>query len=641
MEIEMNIPRVTDCGLWGWRPSFLKIFNTPNMYLVLFSISSFAISTTLGMNQVLIPTLQQLFNLNSKQIGLILISNDLSGLVVAFIFGHFASKGKMRWLLFGVIINLIANLLQSGTQLFVKLPEPSNNVTTSIMGTKEETLALCTPGGGDDISINLSVVDSMFYAVQNNKLFWILFLAGILQGIGSPQAICGLTYLDEVMTKKKLGPSVAVNNVINLLGFSVSFVFGAYLLTQYVTLGTPPDGVTLGSGQWVGAWWMGYLAPGILLALSGIPLILFPTQMPAAKAVLQEKIDSGEASQQEKDSELNRSFKELIKDLLPTVKRLMKNKALLFLLAGEALNNIFLSSMPYDTKLLSDLFKISYSETGMFIGILRTVGTVVGLALGGLYMGKFNPSGKTCVLFAAVTQFVTLAGPFMSLYHCNTDIVAGITVPYPTNPSLEWNKGSRNLTDMCNGICSCSTDFYEPVCDLENMITYFSPCHAGCSSYNESSGIYQNCQCSQADLVPGACPAEDSCSTKKWTVFIVQQLLGVIIFISQYPAVNVAYLRVVPEIDRSATQGMKQFFTRGFGFLLGPIIFGAIIDNYCVVWRGGGSCWLYDLHDLIVTFTVSQLGFRIAGAICMFIAWRLYPARAAYTYIKVDETAKL
>jgi len=75
------------------------------------------------------------------------------------------------------------------------------------------------------------------------------------------------------------------------------------------------------------------------------------------KAVLQEKIDSGEASQQEKNSELNRSFKELIKDLLPTVKRLMKNKALLFLLAGEALNNIFLSSMPFDTKLLSDLFK--------------------------------------------------------------------------------------------------------------------------------------------------------------------------------------------------------------------------------------------------------------------------------------------
>ena len=85
------------------------------------------------------------------------------------------------------------------------------------------------------------------------------------------------------MTKKKLGPSIAVASIISLLGYTASYLFGAYLLTQYVTLGTPPDGVTLGSSHWVGAWWMGYLAPGLLLAISGIPLILFPTQMPAAK----------------------------------------------------------------------------------------------------------------------------------------------------------------------------------------------------------------------------------------------------------------------------------------------------------------------------------------------------------------------
>ena len=73
--------------------------------------------------------------------------------------------------------------------------------------------------------------------------------------------------------------------------------------------------------------------------------------------VLQEKIDNGELSVEDKDSELNRPFMELIKDMIPTVKRLMTNKALLFMLAGEALNDIFLSSMPYDTKLLSKLFK--------------------------------------------------------------------------------------------------------------------------------------------------------------------------------------------------------------------------------------------------------------------------------------------
>ena len=67
-----------------------QIFNTPNMYLVLFSISSFAISTTLGMNQVLIPTLQQLFNLNSKQIG----KESLVKAVVPILFNIFAREFK-------------------------------------------------------------------------------------------------------------------------------------------------------------------------------------------------------------------------------------------------------------------------------------------------------------------------------------------------------------------------------------------------------------------------------------------------------------------------------------------------------------------------------------------------------------------
>ena len=61
------------------------------------------------------------YHITSFYSGLILISNDLSGLAVAFIFGHFASKGKMRWLFFGVIMNLIATFMQSGTQLLLKV----------------------------------------------------------------------------------------------------------------------------------------------------------------------------------------------------------------------------------------------------------------------------------------------------------------------------------------------------------------------------------------------------------------------------------------------------------------------------------------------------------------------------------------
>ena len=92
-----------------------------------------------------------------------------------------------------------------------------------------------------------------------------------------------MTYIDEIMTQRKLGPTLALVQIIQYVGFPLSYVLGAYFLTHYVTLSTPPEGVDPSSSLWVGAWWMGYLIPGVILFIFGLPLILFPAQMPAAK----------------------------------------------------------------------------------------------------------------------------------------------------------------------------------------------------------------------------------------------------------------------------------------------------------------------------------------------------------------------
>lgn len=39
-----------------------------------------------------------------------------------------------------------------------------------------------------------------------------------------------------------------------------------------------------------------------------------------------------------------------------------------------------------------------------------------------------------------------------------------------------------NLTSACNSNCDCSPNHLEPICGI-NGITYFSPCHAGCTNY--------------------------------------------------------------------------------------------------------------------------------------------------------------
>lgn len=50
-----------------------------------------------------------------------------------------------------------------------------------------------------------------------------------------------------------------------------------------------------------------------------------------------------------------------------------------------------------------------------------------------------------------------------------------------------------NLTAACNFGCECHTTDVEPVCG-NNGLTYFSPCHAGCTALSSRSN-YTNCAC--------------------------------------------------------------------------------------------------------------------------------------------------
>ena len=50
-----------------------------------------------------------------------------------------------------------------------------------------------------------------------------------------------------------------------------------------------------------------------------------------------------------------------------------------------------------------------------------------------------------------------------------------------------------NLTASCNFGCECDMNDVQPVCG-SNGLTYFSPCHAGCSQ-GSTSGNFSNCAC--------------------------------------------------------------------------------------------------------------------------------------------------
>lgn len=72
---------------------------------------------------------------------------------------------------------------------------------------------------------------------------------------------------------------------------------------------------------------------------------------------MRKKIAKGLTSLEEKSLELNKSTKEIIKDMVPMMKRLSKNISFDFMLAGDTLMFLYYGSTPYWPKLFAIIYK--------------------------------------------------------------------------------------------------------------------------------------------------------------------------------------------------------------------------------------------------------------------------------------------
>lgn len=53
--------------------------------------------------------------------------------------------------------------------------------------------------------------------------------------------------------------------------------------------------------------------------------------------------------------------------------------------------------------------------------------------------------------------------------------------------------------ESCDMNCNCDSISYTPICDIQTNVTFFSPCHAGCKSFDAKQHQYTDCSCSTRD----------------------------------------------------------------------------------------------------------------------------------------------
>lgn len=110
-----------------------------------------------------------------------------------------------------------------------------------------------------------------------------------------------------------------------------------------------------------------------------------------------------------------------------------------------------------------------------------SIGMTIGLLTSGYVITKYKPPPKYLFFWNAVLGVMSMS---TQIFYTQIGCDGG--------NSLLFNGSIIS----CNSNCNCDGISYSPVCDRSTNTTYFSPCHAGCRTYDEKSNVYRDCTCS-------------------------------------------------------------------------------------------------------------------------------------------------
>ncbi|KAF6730893.1 Solute carrier organic anion transporter family member 1C1 [Oryzias melastigma] len=459
---------------------------------------------------------------------------------------------------------------------------------------------------------------------------WIyVFLGNMLRGIGeTPVMPLGISYLDDFSREENTPFYLACIHTVGILGPMVGFMMGSFLAKIYVDIGfTDLETITIThrDSRWVGAWWLGFIMSGTVILLSSIPFFFLPKSLPKEgeeeskstelTAVAEQESFLPEEADYAEEKEKEATFKEMVKDFVPSLRRLFKNSIFsLMILTNLVAVNGFIGMITFKPKFMEQTYGQSASRAIFLIGIMNLPAVALGFITGGFVMKRFKlgiVGASRMAISASLGAFSMLA--VQIFLHCGNAEVAGLTVSYQGVPQVSYNQ--QTLLSKCNMGCSCSLKHWDPVCAYNGM-TYASPCLAGCQT---STGfgkamVFNNCTCIEEAMTPaantsavlGQCSRKSDCD-RKFKIYMALSVLGAFISACGGTPGYIVLLRSIQPDLKSLALGMQTLIVRTLGGIPPPIYFGALIDRTCLKWGtkqcgGRGACRLYNANAFRMTF---------------------------------------
>lgn len=236
--------------------------------------------------------------------------------------------------------------------------------------------------------------------------------------------------------------------------------------------------VALGVGYSPFSWWFGWVLISPILFILGILVSLFPRRLissmvkEAANEIVEVATNSSQMSLGPNKAMEDANF-------WPAFKRLITNKILIFnVIAAVFLQTAIVNFFFFEHNYMQSrfFFPDSHSLSGdwtsrIVTSLLKPPMVALSIIVAGMIIAKANPGPRKLAGWNIITGIlVTLFFVSFIFIDCNNGPIAGA------------QRGKLNKP-YCSSNCLCpDTIPFSPVCPSSSVQTYYSPCHAGCSS---------------------------------------------------------------------------------------------------------------------------------------------------------------
>lgn len=238
--------------------------------------------------------------------------------------------------------------------------------------------------------------------------------------------------------------------------------------------------IGLGVGETSLGWWLGWTIIGPILFILAAIISLFPKKL--LSSVVRQAADNI-IERATNNSQLSLSPNKLLADISfgNSMKRMLTNKILVFnVIAAVFIETAIVNFFFHEHSYLQSRFHVPADAANgldnvwtsrLLTNLLKPPLVALSVLVAGLIIAKANPNPRKLAAWNVITAtIVALLFVVFIFIDCSQTQIAGayngqLTVPF------------------CSHNCICDANIrFHPVCPSESYRTYYSPCHAGCST---------------------------------------------------------------------------------------------------------------------------------------------------------------